>query len=271
MDRDLGRHFKGGFTIIETMLVLAISGALVVALLISIGGSINVQRYRDSVISLKALIQDQYSALDNVSNEHDTTWSCGATATPVQGGVTSAQGQSDCVLLGRYMAIVDGDVTTASVVGFGSTSGTASNDVVGMVAGYTFGISSVSIARDALEWGTKIAWPVSGGGSGSKPAGSPRSIAILMVRSPSTGSTYTFTSDTVVDINAVNSAVIKAMMVDDASAIPGRSARSVCVDSNGLIVPEQLAVYIRADASGPSSIETRSHATSQANGGDVQC
>ena len=51
-----------GFTLVEAMLFLAITGLLTVGILVGSGVAISQQRYRDSVNSLKSFIQDQYSA-----------------------------------------------------------------------------------------------------------------------------------------------------------------------------------------------------------------
>ena len=42
---------SGGFTIIEVMLFLAVSGVLAAGILATVGGTIGAQRYRDAVDS----------------------------------------------------------------------------------------------------------------------------------------------------------------------------------------------------------------------------
>ncbi|MEP6710564.1 MAG: prepilin-type N-terminal cleavage/methylation domain-containing protein, partial [Candidatus Saccharibacteria bacterium] len=59
---DTQRH--PGFTIIEVMLFLAISGALAVGILIGSNVAITSQRYRDSLNSLQSLLQQQYNQTD---------------------------------------------------------------------------------------------------------------------------------------------------------------------------------------------------------------
>ena len=258
----MGRHFihteTKGFTIIETMLVLAITGVLVAGLLIGLGSSIANQRYKDSVVTLKSQIQSQYSQIDNVTNGRDSTWTCGATAVPVQGGGGKQPGQTDCVLLGRYMAIVGSDVTTASVVGYGTTNIAGANDVETITDNYTLGISKNTITASTLEWGAVIRWPKSG--PDSKPAGTNRAIAILILQSPNSGTSYTFTSDTVTEINSVSSQTLKNMMIVGPT-VPGQKRQTVCLDPNGITVPETIAIYIREAANGPSSIESRTNST----------
>lgn len=268
----MGTHSKQGFTIIETMLVLAITGVLIAGLLVGLGASISNQRYRDSVTTFKNLIQDQYSQIDNVTNDRDSSWTCDSSATPAQvdAGSGISPGQSDCVLLGRYIGIVNDKITMATVVGYPHSDTSSSGTIASIKSDYTLGISTSSIEATTLEWGAQIAWPAKGAGAQSPT--SPRSLALLMVRSPENGTTYTFTSDTVNDVDAISSATLTSMMVANISATnPGQGARSVCIDPNGVSVPEKLAVYIGAGASGPGSIETRSKALFAAAGSDTEC
>lgn len=261
-------HTRKGFTIIETMLVLAITGVLIAGLLVGIGSSIGVQRYRDSVGTLKALIQTQYAELEDVTNSRDANWSCGSSATPVQGGGVIAPGQSDCVVLGRYVSINDTDITTATIIGFELSQATAVDDITAIRNNYTLGISTNTVAESTLEWGAQIAWPVSGGGFRSPTT--PRSISILLLRSPVSGTSYTFTADTAVTIDAVSSDVLKDMMIAG-TTVPGQGQRTICVDPNGVNVPEKLAVYISSGASSADAIQTRSNATIVSLGGNTAC
>lgn len=268
----MGTHFKQGFTIIETMLVLAITGVLIAGLLVGLGSSISNQRYKDSVSTFKNLIQDQYSQIDNVTNDRDASWTCGSNAVPAQAdsGSGTSPGQSDCVLLGRYLGIVNDQVTTATVVGYPKSSLASSETITSIKTDYTLGISTSSVATTSLEWGAQIAWPSKG--TGAKSPTTPRSLAILMIRSPENGTAYTFTSDTVNDINSVSSATLTSMMVANIAATnPGQGARTICIDPNGFSVPEKLAVYMGAGASGPGSIEIRTKALTAAAGGDTEC
>jgi len=261
----MGTHSKPGFTIIETMLVLAITGVLIAGLLVGIGTSIGVQRYNDAVTTFKALLQDQYSKVSNVSNDRDNSWTCDASATPAQGSGGLAPGQSDCVLLGRYVGIVDGDISMATVVGYQNATGASTSDIQTVKDNYTLGLSQSSVDKKTLEWGTKIAWP--------QPRDpSPRSLGIFILRSPVSGTMYTFTSDSVTPIEAVSSLTLKTMLVETSASFPGQGERTICIDPDGAIVPEVRAVYMAQAASGPGSIETRTATTNAAaGGGDVKC
>ena len=47
---------SGGFTIIEVMLFLAVSGVLAAGILATVGGTIGAQRYRDAVDSFMLMV-----------------------------------------------------------------------------------------------------------------------------------------------------------------------------------------------------------------------
>jgi len=267
----MGIHLRQGFTIIETMLVLAITGVLIAGLLVGLGSSISNQRYLDSVASFKALIQQQYAKIENVTNDRNQDWICGNTATPTEaenGG--TAPGQTDCVLLGRYVGIVDDQITTATVVGYPQSANSSSSTIDFVKSDYTLGISKSSVEQTSLEWGAQIAWPSKGAGSVTPT--SPRSLAILIIRSPEDGTSYTFTSDTVNAIDSVTSLTLTGMMVTNITQTnPGQGGRTVCIEPGGVNVPEKLAIYIGSAASGSSSIETRSKTLIQDAGGDTEC
>jgi len=266
----MGTHSKPGFTIIETMLVLAITGVLIATLLFGVGSSVTTQRYSDSVTSFRSLLQDQYSQVSNVSNDRGSGWTCGddGKATPVQSG-TSTPGQSHCVLLGRYVSIVAGDVSIATVIGYPTSLAPAvASDMQTIKDNYALGISKSSVETKTLEWGAQIAWPKSGGGFQSPTT--PRSIAILFLRSPDSGTTYTFTSNDVTAVDAFSESTLKDMMQETTTGFPGQGSRTICIEP-GAQVPEKFAVYITPYANGPGSIETRTYATTVALGGDSKC
>ncbi len=250
-------RYSKGFTIIETMLVLSITAVMVVALLVGVSVNINSQRYRDSVNGLKSLIQEQFSNTLNVQNEvKPVEISCDSNATIQTTGLTKPRGQSDCVLMGRYMEIVQDKVTVSSVVG--SYDSTASSNVadVALLKSTKLSILDSSTEVSTLDWGTAIAWPSSG--SEAKTPTQPRSLYILILRSPTSGSTYAFTSDTVLPFSN---------MIVSTETIPGRAERTVCIDSGGLVSGNGLSVFIDANTSGQSDIQFKSNDA----GGVTQC
>jgi type II secretory pathway pseudopilin PulG len=264
----MGTTYKSGFTILETMLFLAITGVLIVSLLVGTGASLNIQRYRDSVTTLKSYLQSAYSDLTNVRNDRDNSWTCDSNGKITQNVTTTEErGQSNCVLIGRYITIVDGTITAMSVSGYPTTTVTGT-DVEVVKNGYNLNVSSIDKEVSILEWGTKIAWPISG--AEAQAAGSARSLAILLIRSPVSGTIYTFTSDDAPSIESTDSTTLKSMLVVG-NKIPGQSARTICVDPVGLFANADMAVYIQAYAASQSAIETRSNDTIKSFGGTQQC
>jgi hypothetical protein len=235
------------------MLFLAITGVMIATMLVGIGTSINIQRYRDSVSSLKALLQSQYSSIENVQNSRDNNWRCDSTARTSQIGTLQPVGQSDCILMGRYIELSGSNVTIATVNGFENPSVTPTGDDVNIIKTvYTLGLSTVIQDQKTLEWGTTIAWPV-GGGTGT------RSTGILILRSPETGSIYTFTTDSPVPIANVTAASLKAMIVPGVTASQNQKENIICVDSQGLVLTGNIAIVIHARAASESAIETRTN------------
>jgi len=261
----MGTTKNAGFTILETMLFLAITGVMIATLLVSVGASINIQRYRDSVSSLKSLLQSQYSSIENVQNSRDDGWRCGATAQTSQTGALQAVGQSDCILIGRYIELNGSTVTIATVNAFKNPSVTPTGDDVNIIrTGYTLGLSTVTQDIKTLEWGTTIAWPV-GGGSNT------RSTGMLILRSPETGSVYTFTVDNPVPIANMNAANLRALIVPGVAAAQNQRENIICVDSQGLVLTGNIALVINARAASETAIETRSNDLMASRGVATRC
>jgi type II secretory pathway pseudopilin PulG len=264
----MGTTNNPGFTIIETMLFLAITGVLVATMLVGVGTSINIQRYRDSVSSFKSFLQSQYSDITNVQNDRDDNWSCGSSAQTIQTGSLESRGQSDCVVLGRYIWISGGTTTVAMVTAY-QTGAANGSDITALSNGYTLGLSTINQQTDELEWGTAIAWPTAG--SGAQTPTTPRSIAILIVRSPESGSVYTFTADNPPPVENVTDATLKSMLVVGIVSIPSQQQRTICLDSQGLVLNANMAVFIHAYATSETSIETRSNDVIANLGGTTRC
>jgi type II secretory pathway pseudopilin PulG len=249
----MGIKYNPGFTIIETMLFLSITGVLVVALLAGAGASINTQRYHDAVTSFQSLLQDQYSQVTNVVNIPATnavTCDSNAVITNDSSSPAGPRGQGDCVVMGKYVTIVDTAVTSTTVVGRSvADSSTYSNDISELQA-YKLALLSNDTSASDVEWGARIAWP--SGGTSSRSPTTPRTFTFLVIRSPKSGTTYTFSSDS-------TSTSLHDMIIPGI-AIPGQSQRRICLDSNGLQAGSGgLAVFVEAYASGPSAIEIRTN------------
>lgn len=231
-----------GFTIIETMLFLAISCLLFVAILANTGNSVNVQRYHDSVYSLSSFLQKQLSDITNVNNDmikNDCSTS-----------VNVPRGQSDCVILGSYITSSDNgqSIIVKKVIGTDSSNYTVATDDIGIFKQFNIQVLQSSVNNDNvvadnydLEWGVVL--------KNSKDNGSGVArFSILILRSPSSGVIRTFIDNT---SENKDDAKLRLMLDDMYAAQPAR----ICVDSNGLFSGPMSAVLIHASASAQSDIE----------------
>lgn len=106
------RHTVAGFTIIETMLFLAVSGALAVGLMAGMGAAIGAQQYRDSVQSYANYLRGQYSQAVAVENGHLTREACSS----LGAASTDYRGRSECVIVGRHVVATSGGTYTSQPI-----------------------------------------------------------------------------------------------------------------------------------------------------------
>lgn len=205
----MGVKKQTGFTIIEVMLFLAVTGLLAVGILVGSGVAISQQRYRDSVNSLRSYIQQQYSEVANVVNSRDKAWTCdtagGVAPSDVGGG--EFRGTSDCVVLGRYVNIdsTGTKLTASNVIGYRTAGAAAGTSDIDEIKTYNLGISPIDQDSSEVNWGAQVV---------KKDNTSPMPFSILIIRSPLSGAIFTFTSEgsqpaslnTLVDVNNTNKA-----------------------------------------------------------------
>lgn len=110
-------HYRtNGFTIIETTLVMAITGLLVTVVLTGIGASLSHQRYTDAVNQTLSFFRSQYSQTANISNERPDNETCNSGGVSVTGG-GSTRGASNCLLLGHVVRSTNGkDISVYQVI-----------------------------------------------------------------------------------------------------------------------------------------------------------
>lgn len=237
----MGIKVEAGFTIIETMLFLAVTGLLASVILVGSGVSINQQRYRDSVNSLKSYIQEQYSNVLNVSNDRTKGWSCDSAGNITQTDITvgEARGTSNCVLLGRYITIDDAGTTlkTADVIGARRANAPiATSDIAEIATNYQMTISPISQDTTDVGWHAQVVKPRTT---------IPMPLTILIIRSPLSGSILTFTTTGVQTL--LNGLVLLSNM---------NQARDLCVNANaGSFVGRRLEVQISAFAADQSGVQ----------------
>lgn len=226
---------KFGFTIIETMLFLGISGLLVMGILIGAGNSINVQRYHDSIMSLQSVLQQQYSDVANVSNDNSGSLAC------YGDGSIKYRGQSNCVVLGKYITTINSQtLSIKSVIGYipDDISFLGLNDVDALQL-CAVKISPVPGETYEIEWGSSIVKPETR---------DDLAFSMLVLHSPSSDTVRTFIDPS----NVIADADVGTLVTESALLQPVK----ICVESNGLFSNDKSAILITANSTSSSGIET---------------
>lgn len=266
----MGTHKLAGFTIIETILFFAISSLLIISLIAATGVSLNNQRYKDASQTFKSVLQQQYADLISVQNARDDTWFCGSDALPSDQNpsIQENRGQSECILIGKYIRIEDADMAMYDVIGYGDEPALPTDDITTLRNNYKLNASTAQVAESTLEWGTQIAYPKNLAsntpnvvGAANPTPTSPRKLGILIVRSPTSGQIYTFThSDSEVPNKAdINPATFTAMLQPGTTGAGRQGEQLICVESNGLFINNDQAVYLTSFAASSTAVETRSN------------
>jgi len=232
-------NFDVGFTIIETMLFLGITGLLVMGILVGAGTSINIQRYHDSVTSLQSVLQQQFSEVANVNNQSDGSLIC------YGDGSVSPRGQSDCIILGRYITSISGQsLSIKSVIGYMPLVTTSQNDVETLKQ-YDVQVSPVAGETYDVEWGASLVQPTNG---------NDKSFSVLILRSPLSGIVRTFINPD----SIINDAEISSL-IDEANL---SQSVLMCIDSNGMFSGGKSAVRINPNTTNAGGVETLGEALS---------
>lgn len=243
-----GQH--GGFTIIEVMLFLGITGLLALTLLGGWTTMINTQRYKDSVKSVQSFLQTQYNLVYNVEilEKGDNPLYCRVdgsgevelTTTPIAG-----RGQSECVQMGRVIKITNGTEFKAyAVIGVDVQDDTSTTDAASFIAHKPVAVDDESLALTNGEfivpWQAEVVYPQAVGGGR-------QNVALAIVRSPLTGSVHTYAVsspvDTVPDVTA---------MINPAN----QAELTLCLDPGVAFAGDRIGVVVRERASAQSFVQT---------------
>jgi type II secretory pathway pseudopilin PulG len=228
---------RSGFTIIEVMLFLAITGALTVALLVGSGAAIQRQRYRDSVNTFKGLIQEQYSQIANVVNSDLEHKACTEDGTTLHlNGSPQARGTSNCLIIGRFLLIEPKAVTAYNLIGLPPDVDATDDDDNTVLRSYTIGYEGEP-EKYEVAWGARIVKPNSN---------DEVTASVLIVRSPRSGSILTYVAD------GDHLSSISEMITDD-----NTKQKDFCVDPDEelSLARHRLAVRIGERAANQSAIE----------------
>lgn len=236
----MGIKKETGFTIIETMLFLAVSGMLVTVILVGSGVAIGQQRYRDSVSSLKSYLQQQYSETVNVTNDRSNNWACndGAAVSEVEGAGGVPRGTSNCVIMGRFVTIdaTGTKLSAANVIGVRQPGADEkASDLEELKENYALSVSPITPETAEVSWGAQVVKPKTT---------APMPFSLLIVRSPLSGSVVTFAAEGVQ--SNLNSMITTANM----------QQKDLCVSAEtGSFVGSRMAVRVAAHATNQGGIE----------------
>ena len=271
-----------GFTIIEVILFIAISGFLIVGLLLGVNASIARQRYQDSVQDLADWLKTQYQAvanptlpqwngedlLDYITADPRAKCNFRGTFISVEGEVVPLRrGQSNCQLFGKLVVFGEnGDqnrVNTYLVIGM---EGRRGRD---LLTGDPINDLTVSdIFVPALHFSDSYTIPYSALAEGI-PANEPLHASLLIVRPPRSGSIRTLFINETINVTDIWNALwvnrtnpagdpARAFFPDD---LMGRfhntGALDICVGSDDVfaIGGQRRDIRIRADGGNASAVD----------------
>lgn len=231
----MGNKRTLGFTIIEVMLVLAVTGALAVGVLATSTAGINNQRYIDAVNSLKALVQEEFINTTRVVNNRQDPDLC-----PLPGTSNLPVGASECVVMGRLITVENGqDVTTSNIIGAPPTPAPVVTTDLQAIAAYHPTIDTSQQDKSVLNWDTHIK--------------NNESLTVMIFRSPLSGNII---SSVKRDQALISSTSLRNFVASSQFATIS-TPQVICLDPSGLTVAQAQAIIINSYASGPSSVEQK--------------
>lgn len=266
----MGSKFSSGFTIIELMLFLAITGLLIAGILVNAANSLNDQHYRDGVESIKNKISAQYAKVYSLTN-NNTVGGGTTNIDPCQAldgntSSTTLRGTSGCLYVGRLVQAIPGNgmsnlrispvvakprpgfdagrfyANQQSAGGSATQGGTTELNARYQIARYDG--NADLIENDQFDWGLAAVPPGSNAMS---------TISLLIIRSPIDGTVQTYNllanDPGAVDYTNMGSRLTAAYSTD---------VKFCVADLTGALDPPQrMAVLVHKAATGPGDVETR--------------
>lgn len=238
-----------GFTIIEVILFLGISGAMFAALIVGMNGTITQQRYRESVRSYAAFLQQQFSEVESTHITRTNELKCAlgddgrAVVSDRQQGGDIPGSPSDnpaCVMLGRAIDVTNGglSIRVLPVVGvYDETVAQGQLSDIQTLTGYGPNTTSkFSTVSYDIEWGSEL----------KTVNKAPFEASFLILRSPSSGLIRVFAS------NSSLPADIRSLVTVANATIAIKS----CIDGQRGLLPMQ-SVTVDTKVAGQDSIITQ--------------
>jgi type II secretory pathway pseudopilin PulG len=236
---------NGGFTIIEVILFLGITGLLALTLLGGWTTMINTQRYKDSVKTVQSFLQTQYNLVYNVENaeQPDGGPYCDVNASDEPQFVTteSPRGQSDCIQMGRLIHISGGvDIRAYAIVG-ADMPNSASTDAAEIIRRNPIIVENeLQISENELTvpWQAEVV--------NRRDIGGIQNVALAIVRSPLSGSVHTY---------RVTTDGVSLPDVEDMIAVGNEQEVNLCLDPGTAFAGNRIGVVIRERASAQSFVQ----------------
>lgn len=207
---------ESGFTIIETSLVLAVTGLVIAVVLAGIGNALSHQRYLDAVNQTVDFFRGQYTHTTNTLNNRADDERCDSSGVSTA-GVPMSVGASDCLLLGNVIRSSNGvDMQVYKVLALHDPSDDAGIDVLNDIDILNASQLSQGDQTDSfkIDWGARLITPSTGDSA---------KFTVMVVRTPVSGTirTYTAGSDTVSVTDLLSSSL--SPQID----------RTLCIDQAG--------------------------------------
>ncbi len=227
-----------GFTIIEIVLFIAISGLMLIGILAILSNSISNQRYSDSVRSFEDFLQGQYAAVNSTTNTRTNTYKCDSTGVTI--GIED-RGSSNCTIIGRFITSSSNGKTITTQPIFGTkdvldpTVQNAPDEITQITRLNPIVSSVVSVDNESytLSWDTSVYHDPSNKSTSHQ-------FSMAIVRVPMSGISRTY-----IVKNSSNLA----------NTIANHSTSNVvlCVDSDGLS-SRTTGVTVNKDAVGSTGV-----------------
>lgn len=246
-----------GFTIIELLFFVAISGLLTISLLAGWTVMVNAQSYKDSARSLVIAIQDEYDSVYNVTADRDATYGCGQQGQQVNvsnsqtKNAKNSRGTTDCVIMGRYLELNGTSMTSRPILGIEPAvpSLTITTDKAAILE---YLPTRLQDDNESIPTGTfDVPWGASPYFKTDKSQAV--HLSIVIIRSPTTGTIYTYHQS-----------------LNESQQLPGaqdviqngtQSELTLCLDPAAVVGQGVLAVRISANANSSESVSVVGDAT----------
>lgn len=229
------KRWQAGFTIIEVVLFLALSGVLIIQLLVGVNAALRQQQYRDTVQSFAGFLRDQYSRVINVENDRGRDKLCPITHSDSR---ATDRGQSNCVIAGRYIISIDGRNYRSYPLY------AAQQDKE-----WLYGYDETEVSEYTVGWGAQVRFLT------AAQAVSP-AAALVMYRHPTNGQLAIHVSEQVYAPKDVGNLIYNRQPNGQTIISSHLQQREFCVYDPGWSVGQRLSVFMSDHAGSAEAITT---------------